>query len=221
MAGARQAFCVELEPIRDPSFAARFLTKLASAALLDPTRVFGPFPSERAQILANLAGFDLAKLAKGDPAGIDANRLVFRQQSVEALGLPDASVDLIVSSSVLEHLRDIDASLAELARITRPGGCGIHGVDTIDHHWYGNHAMHPLDFLTVDSKESVVRGCNRLRLCQFEQAFAQHGFEVVDQWKSNKVPITPELRARLIEPWRSMRDDQHDTTWSQFLLRRR
>ncbi|WP_324749106.1 class I SAM-dependent methyltransferase [Sphingomonas sp. LY54] len=36
--------------------------------------------------------------------------------------LPDASIDLVLSSSVLEHLSNLDRSLAEVRRVLKPGG---------------------------------------------------------------------------------------------------
>ena len=39
--------------------------------------------------------------------------------------LPDASVDLAVSRSVLEHVADPDAFLRNLARVLRPGACFV------------------------------------------------------------------------------------------------
>ncbi|MEQ9815376.1 MAG: methyltransferase domain-containing protein [Azospirillaceae bacterium] len=41
------------------------------------------------------------------------------------LPLPDASIDLVISSHVLEHVRDDRAALGELARVVRPGGTGV------------------------------------------------------------------------------------------------
>jgi SAM-dependent methyltransferase len=39
---------------------------------------------------------------------------------------PDEHFDLVVSTEVLEHVQDHDTVLRELARVTKPGGCGIH-----------------------------------------------------------------------------------------------
>ncbi len=42
--------------------------------------------------------------------------------NLEKIGLPDASFDLVLTSDVMEHVRDDDAAHAEIARILRPGG---------------------------------------------------------------------------------------------------
>jgi len=41
----------------------------------------------------------------------------------ECLPFPDASFDLIVCHTVIEHVNDVDTCIAEMARVLRPGGC--------------------------------------------------------------------------------------------------
>ena len=45
-----------------------------------------------------------------------------RCEDITRLTLPDASLDLVVSSDVLEHVPDLGAAFAETARVLRPGG---------------------------------------------------------------------------------------------------
>ena len=47
--------------------------------------------------------------------------------------LPDASADVVVSNSVLEHVADPRALFADLARLLVPGGVMLHRVDYRDH----------------------------------------------------------------------------------------
>jgi len=51
-----------------------------------------------------------------DPAGVDL------QLDITALDLPDGAFDAVICSHVLEHIPDDAAAMAELRRITAPGG---------------------------------------------------------------------------------------------------
>jgi SAM-dependent methyltransferase len=50
----------------------------------------------------------------------------FRQASMEALPFDDATFDVIASDAVLEHVRNLDAMVAETARVLKPGGYALH-----------------------------------------------------------------------------------------------
>jgi SAM-dependent methyltransferase len=58
--------------------------------------------------------------ALADQAGV-ADRMEFREGSAEAIPLADDSIDVALSFTVLEE-GDADRMLAELVRVTRPGG---------------------------------------------------------------------------------------------------
>jgi SAM-dependent methyltransferase len=221
MLGVDRVVGIDLDVPTDLDESARNLARLAGAAILDPSRIYGDYPITPQKVLGNLAGFDLAKLQRGDPSGADQRRMGLLQKPIESTGLATASVDVVISNSVFEHLPQLDATLAELARITKPGGYGLHGIDTVDHRWYGEPHLHQLEFLTLNSKEPIVFGCNRVRLFEFPELFRRHGFEIVERWTHNKVVISPEFRARMVEPWKSMPDELLDTTWAQVLIRRR
>lgn len=49
-------------------------------------------------------------------------QLEARLQSVENTGLPDASVDAVISNEAISHYHDVDAFLREAARVLKPGG---------------------------------------------------------------------------------------------------
>ncbi len=221
MLGAARGHCIDLDPLTDERTAIRSLARLAAAALLTPRRLFHDYPIDARRILRNLAGFDLAGLERGDGHAIDRRRLAFLQRPIEDCGLKNGSVDLVVSNSVFEHLPDVDAVLAELARITRRGGHGVHGIDTVDHRWYGDPSLHPYEFLTIDSKERIVHGCNRLRLFEYRALFERHGFEILDHQLVQKIALPAEFRARMQEPWRSQPDEWIEHTWAYVLVRRR
>ena len=69
--------------------------------------------------------------------GVD-DRVRFETMDAEALTFPDNSFDLITEYGVLHHL-DLDRSMAELARVMKPGG-HLLGTETLGHNplirWY-------------------------------------------------------------------------------------
>jgi SAM-dependent methyltransferase len=220
MLGAKQILCFELDRPLHPEKFLRYLADLVAAAIVDPKRVFGDHPVDRQQLLANIADFDLAKLARGDASGVPMARARLVERSIVATGLEAGSADLLVSNSVLEHLPDVEAAIAEFARITAVGGYGIHGIDVIDHRSYPQPAFHPLEFLTIRSSDRLVHECNRIRLHEFEALFARHGLVVLDQWRGPRLTVPETLRQRLVEPWRSMPVEQLEYGWSQFLVQK-
>lgn len=70
---------------------------------------------------------------------------------VRRLSYPDASFDAVYSIAVFEHVDDLARGLAELRRVTKPGGVGYHGVDT----WFGPAGGHSL--CTLDAPWGHVR----------------------------------------------------------------
>jgi SAM-dependent methyltransferase len=70
-----------------------------------------------------------AELAARHP-GLPLSRL---RRCTDPAAVPDASVDLVVSNSVLEHVTDPDALFADLSRVLTPDGLMVHMVDYRDH----------------------------------------------------------------------------------------
>jgi ubiquinone/menaquinone biosynthesis C-methylase UbiE len=72
-----------------------------------------------ARFASYAAGVDLSAgmLARARNRGLDVS-----QGSVTALPYPDASFDVVYSVKVLAHVEDIRGALAELGRVTAPGG---------------------------------------------------------------------------------------------------
>lgn len=76
--------------------------------------------------VARYRGIDVSKemvriaREKADEAGCE--NLAFSVGTLEGAALPDASVDAVLGLNILHLVPDLDATLAEIARITRPGG---------------------------------------------------------------------------------------------------
>ena len=97
------------------------------------------------------------------------------------LEVADASADLALSNAVLEHSPDLRAAINELARVTRPGGLGVHQVDHGDH----RDRDRPLEYLLIPDDRfellfAEVHGeCgNRFRRFETERFFTEAGFEI-------------------------------------------
>lgn len=88
------------------------LLAVEMAAALGPDgRVHAVEPSESMRALA---------AARTRPP--DAARVEISTGSADSLPLPDASVDVAVSTQVFEYVADVPAALAEVLRVLRPGG---------------------------------------------------------------------------------------------------
>lgn len=98
----------------------------------------------------------------------------------EAVALPTASVDMIFSITVLEHVREPQALLANMHRMLKPGGWSCHDIDLRDH---AHLEDAPLEFLRLSDAEFETlpashpnHGGNRYRHSDHERAFRAAGF---------------------------------------------
>jgi SAM-dependent methyltransferase len=77
---------------------------------------------------------DMLTLARANAAKAGATNVEFRKGEIEALPLPDAAVDVVVSNCVINLSTDKPAVLAEMFRVLVPGGrIGITDVVAEDH----------------------------------------------------------------------------------------
>jgi arsenite methyltransferase len=65
---------------------------------------------------------EMLELARRNAAEAGATNVEFRKGRIEAIPLPDASVDVVISNCVINLSTDKAAVLAEVARVLRPGG---------------------------------------------------------------------------------------------------
>ncbi len=137
----------------------------------------------RDQLAARDASIDLTPLdmivsSQGYPPG----SIVVHSCSLEELkGVPEHSIDLVFSNAVFEHLYNLKSAFTHLARITKPGGLGIHQVDFRDH----RDPSRPLEHLLLSNrefsrvfKEKHSECGNRYRPKEMRQFMESVGFEV-------------------------------------------
>lgn len=127
--------------------------------------------------------------------------------------LPDASVDLVVSHEVFEHIADVPAVLAELARVLRPDGriyIYIHSFTSLSggHHIAWKHPdTHPSrvvaswDHLRARKHTDIPSWLNGLREHEYRAMF-EKVFEV-EEWRitaeEGKALLTEDIRKELSE----------------------
>ncbi len=119
---------------------------------------FGAGPGDQALKLKEL-GFevDAVDLQTSSPRASP----VFPVRSYDGriLPFPDACFDAVMSSNVLEHVKDLPATLRELARVLKPGGTMVHVVPSSAWRWWSTLA----EFGAAPRNAWLMRGmrCDR------------------------------------------------------------
>jgi SAM-dependent methyltransferase len=216
-AGASAYTAVDIEEVQDPARAARGMARLVDMLMADPSGILLDLPISRDQIQANLHDVDVAALRGGDLSGAGP-RLNVVCSPASSLPSATGSVDVVLSNSFLEHVDDLDAVLAEIARVTAVGGFGVHQIDGVDHRSYADPDVGPHDFLR-DPPAAMAHGSNRVRVLEFPEHFARHHF-TVQQVLSRRIDITDDEIATFAEPWRSTPRETLETVQATMVLRR-
>jgi SAM-dependent methyltransferase len=217
--GARRAFAADLVPIQNERRAALALAHIADVLLTNPERIVRDFPVSPEQVRKRLEGFDLSALRAGDLRGVDNSRLRLLVAPASELPLDPGSIDVITSNSFLEHIEDPDQVIEEMARVTAPGGLGIHNIDGVDHMTYMNAKLHPLSFLCSD-EAGMVNGSNRIRPMEFLKRFEKHGFSIEEFFPVTTISIDDDLRRQLTSPWREMPDEMLQVVRGMVVVKR-
>jgi SAM-dependent methyltransferase len=100
-------------------------------------------------------------------------------------GLPDGSIDVFFSNSVLEHVPAdvIAACFAEARRVLRPGGITFQSVNCGDHYAYVDKRIHQLNYLQYSDAawekwNNRFLYQNRLRAIDFVRMAKDAGFAI-------------------------------------------
>ena len=92
-------------------------------------------------------------------AGFVDRRVTYHRGSIEACDLPDKRFDLVFATATMEHVHDIEAGFAEMARLTKSGGLLWSIASPLWHSPYGHHMAcfegHPWVHLLYD--EAALR----------------------------------------------------------------
>lgn len=143
------------------------------------------------------------------------------------VGLKPQSADIIMSTSVYEHIEDPAAELAWHRSLLRPGGYAMHTIDFRDHRSYVFDGFHPWSFM-IDggygegSKNAGVRHdhwINGLRLSQLLNVVEGAGWEVVDV-RRDVVETPTEKHQSMFRPeFKDLSAEDRDTLAIRLLVR--
>lgn len=149
--------------------------------------------------------------------------------AAEELQAPNETFDFVLSAAVGEHFYDIEAAFRQLARVTRPGGIGLHWIDLRDHRDFSR----PLEYLLMNDadflKEFVLRHAecaNRHRAHEFEEVFRQVGFELISKVATSLFDpeylddLIPRLRMNGHERYRSHVAAELQPALMKFIVRK-
>jgi len=172
--GVRRTVSIDLNPLVS---AARTRAVLERFAALSETT---PAGRERLERMLREAGPGATAGELLAPLGIE-----LRRGDARASGLPDGSVDLVVSNNTFEHIPpDVLRGLhAEFARVTAPGGVMDHFVDMHDHYADFDPAIGRLNYLRFPDRiwrlfNNRLQYQNRLRLPEYRAIAEEAGFAI-------------------------------------------
>lgn len=159
-------------------------------------------------------------LQPGNPySGFNPERIRYLIQP-DGLSELTGEIDLLFSRAVLEHVNDLDATFADMARALKTDGILLHQVDLKSH---GLHRRNPLDFLTwppalwswMHSHKGVP---NRWRVDRYRDAMQRNGLETLLLQPTGIVDasVVNEVRPHLASPFKALSDA--DLSWLGFWL---
>ena len=142
---------------------------------------------------------NLDKFVNKDSLKFNEAFLAYTPDSAEDLrNTPSNSVDIILSISVFEHIRDVEKSFQEMKRVLKEGGIIYHSIDMRDHYNFNE----PFKFLKYSdstwdnylTKEGYSY-TNRLRVDDFDNLLIKYGFEIISINKNNYESDLPDKNA--------------------------
>jgi len=122
---------------------------------------------------------EMLALARDNAAKAGAANVEFLQGYIEAIPLPDASVDVVISNCVINLSTDKPAVIGEIARVLRPGGrVGVSDVVADDH-------LSPADRAERGSYVGCIAGA--LTFAEYRALLEDAGFDAIEIEPTNEL----------------------------------
>ena len=133
-----------------------------------------------------------------------------------ATGLGDASVDLVFSNSVLEHVPAtvLAALMCETVRMLRHDGLALHNVNCGDHYAYFDRSITAVDYLRFSEREwrrwnNELLFQNRLRAIDFVHAAQAAGLHIVMDHHRPRADLLARMNEITVaEPFRHLPNEE-------------
>ncbi len=133
--------------------------------------------------------------------------------------LPESSIDLVLSHSVLEHVKDLDQLLLDLIPVLKAEACMLHIVDYRDH--FFKYPFHFLQFSPSTWYSYLDPGdLSRARIGDHLRTFARHGFRTEVLARVKDAPSLLSMKGSihkdfLVHSWEDLA-----TTWGVLFAKR-
>jgi len=175
----------------------------------DDGRLANVLPGYRSERLDQL--LDLSQHhSKQNPADwLPGIGIELRAADASDSGRPDQSVDLVVSTGVLEYIpRDVLFSIfMEFNRIGKPGYIGAHYLSLVDEYAFFDRRLSPLNFLRYTEQQwrwfnSAMAPLNRMRISDYRALCREAGVAIVSEDNMcgqpndlKRIPLAPKFQS--------------------------
>lgn len=213
LAGASQGIALEPGALRD-----ELTTVTLQETLWDVVRDPAAYGLTAADLGRLRSALNADGLWRGDPLPIVLSKgcLTLSRAAGEKVGFTPRSIDVVYSRSVLEHVIEIEAAMAELVRALRPGGVMFHdiGLDAHD-------SRDQIGFYYVerDRAANSYSDLNLWRLSDFVVLFERLGCKV-EIVRTETVPQERIDRTRLIPRFVRYSDQDLQAIGAKLLVRK-
>ena len=135
------------------------------------------------------ARLDALRAARDASAALGIARIDYRAPAdASRTGLPDGSIDVHFSYTVMEHIpaEVLAAILGEASRVLAPGGFACHHIDLSDHFWHHDASISAINFLRFSEGEwaryagNQFAYHNRLRAPDYVDIYQASKHEIVE-----------------------------------------
>ncbi len=170
-------------------------------------------PRLRPERLAKLREFSASWDSHSPAALLEKMNIYFRVRDAQQTGLESGSIDLFVSTAVLEYIPRavLKSILQEFKRLGSAGAVQSHYINLRDHYSYFDLSITPFNYLKYTQRRwnylnSPLAWQNRLRISDYRALFAETGHQIIREHNTKgnledlrKLSLAPEFQHYSLE----------------------